>query len=154
MTLEGLDEPGPFDAVVASRSLHHIEDLPAGLDKIARLLTRGGVLILSEFAHDRLDDATADWYWGQLRALGAARGTTAPASLDQVISEWTAAHEGLHGYEPMRRELDLRFEERTFSWEPYLYRELAGPATEELERALIAARAIRATGFRYVGTRR
>jgi hypothetical protein len=54
----------------------------------------------------------------------------------------------------MRGELDVRFAERHFSWEPYLHHELGGPATEELERAVIAAGAIQATGFRYVGMRR
>jgi ubiquinone/menaquinone biosynthesis C-methylase UbiE len=153
-TLEELDERGPFDAVVASVSLHHIHDLGAALDKIVRLLRPGGFFVMNEFGHDRLDDDTADWYWGQLRALAAARGTTAPATLDQVKEEWAREHEGLHGYEAMRRELEARFEQRHFSWEPYLFHELGGPATEELERAVIAAGAIRATGFRYVGARR
>jgi ubiquinone/menaquinone biosynthesis C-methylase UbiE len=152
-TLEELDERGPFDAVVASVSLHHIHDLGAALDKIVRLLRPGGFIVMNEFGHDRLDDDTADWYWGQLRALAAARGTTAPATLDQVKKEWAREHEGLHGYEAMRRELEARFEQRHFSWEPYLFHELGGPATEELERAVIAAGAIRATGFRYVGAR-
>jgi SAM-dependent methyltransferase len=153
-TLEELDELGPFDAVVASVSLHHIEDLPAALDKIVGLLRPGGLLVLHEFGHDRFDEATADWYWGQLRALAAARGETAPASLADVQADWRKEHEGLHGYEEMRRELDARFDERHFSWQPYLFHELGGPATEELERAVIGAGAIQATGFRYVGVPR
>jgi len=154
VTLEELDEPGLLDAVVASRSLHHVVDLAAALDKIAGLLGPGGVLVLDEFAHDRLDDATADWYWGQLRALAAARGTTAPPSLDQVISEWATDHEGLHGYGTMRGELDARFQQVDFSWEPYLYRELDGVAAEALERMLIETGAIQATGYRYAAENR
>jgi ubiquinone/menaquinone biosynthesis C-methylase UbiE len=92
-TLEELDARGPFDAVVASVSLHHIHDLEAALDKILGMLRPDGVLDLNEFGHDRLDDATADWYWGHLRALAAARGTTAPATLDQVKEEWAREHE-------------------------------------------------------------
>jgi SAM-dependent methyltransferase len=153
-TLEELGERGPFDAVVASVSLHHIHDLRAALDKVVSLLRPGGVLVLNEFGHDLLEEATADWYWGQLRALAAARGTDAPATLTEVREEWAREHEGLHGYEAMRRELDARFDERHFSWEPYLFHELGGPATEGLERSLIAAGAIQATGFRYVGFRR
>ena len=43
-TIEAFAEPGPFDAVVASRSLHHVEDLGGVLDKLVRLLR--GPLVL------------------------------------------------------------------------------------------------------------
>jgi SAM-dependent methyltransferase len=154
VTLEGLDEPGPFDAVVASLSLHHMHELDAALDRIVGLLEPAGVLVLDEFAHDRLDPPTADWYHGHLRALAAARGTTMPASLEALRAEWEAEHEGLHGYATMRAALDLRLEERAFSWEPYLHRYLDGVAGEALERTLIDASAIQAVGFRYAGVPR
>ena len=89
-TLEGFDEPSPFDAVVASLSLHHVHDLGAGLDKVVRLLE--GPLILNEFAWDRREPMTP---------------------------EWEEEHEGLHGYGAMRAELDARFEEQFFEWLPY-----------------------------------
>ena len=154
VSLEDFDEPGPFDAVVASRSLHHIRDLDGALDKISNLLDPSGAVVLNEFACDRLDDATADWYYGQRRALAAAHGRPAPASLEACLEEWRDDHAGLHGYAAMRRALDRRFEERFFSWEPYLHGELGGVTTEALERALIEAGGIQATGFRYVGERR
>ena len=90
LSIEELDDPGPFDAIVASRSLHHVHDLAAGLDKLVRLLR--GPLILSEFAWDRREPMTR---------------------------EWEEEHEGLHGYSTMRAELDARFEERLFEWRPY-----------------------------------
>src|SRR5438105_843642 len=37
VTLEELDDPGPFDAVVAGRALHHIDPLAPALDKLSRL---------------------------------------------------------------------------------------------------------------------
>jgi SAM-dependent methyltransferase len=89
-TIEELDEPGPFDAVVASLSLHHVHDLGAALDKLRRLSS--GPLILNEHAWDRLEPMTP---------------------------EWEAEHEGLHGYGVMRAELDARFEEQFFEWRPY-----------------------------------
>jgi SAM-dependent methyltransferase len=92
MTIEAFDEPRPFDAVVASRSLHHIEELGGVLDKLVRLLRADGLLVLNEFAWDRLEPMTR---------------------------EWAEEHEGLHGYGAMRRELDARFEERFFEWRPY-----------------------------------
>ena len=89
-TIEDFADPGPFDAVVASLSLHHVHDLGAALDKVVRLLR--GPLILSEFAWDRLEP---------------------------MSQEWEEEHAGLHGYGVMRAELDARFEERFFEWRPY-----------------------------------
>lgn len=89
-SIEVFAEPGPFDAVVASRSLHHVHELGAMLDKVLRLLR--GPLILNEFAWDRREPMT-------------------PA--------WEEEHKGLHGYGGMRAELDVRFEERFFEWRPY-----------------------------------
>lgn len=154
VALEELDEGGPFDAVVASMSLHHVHDLGAALDRIAGLLGRGGLLLLDEFAFDRLDEATADWYHGQLRALAAARGREVPPSPDVLRAEWEAEHAGLHGYAVMRPALDARFDERAFFLEPYLHRYLDGAAGDTLERALIEAAAIQAIGYRYAGAPR
>jgi SAM-dependent methyltransferase len=145
VTLEEFDHAGEFDAVVASRSLHHIEGLGAALDKIAAVAP---LIVLDEFAWDRLDVRTAQWFDGQRRALEAAGHEPEP-----LEDDWEAEHSDLHGYEAMRRELDARFEERYFAWIAYLYRYLGGPATHGLEQALIDADAISALGFRYVGTR-
>jgi SAM-dependent methyltransferase len=108
-TIEAFADPGPFDAVVASRSLHHVEELGSVLDKLLRLLD--GPLILNEFAWDRREPITP---------------------------EWEEEHEGLHGYDVMRPELDARFAERFFEWRPY-------PVDGEQVPGL---------GFRYVGTPR
>jgi SAM-dependent methyltransferase len=150
-TIEELDDPGPFAAVVASRSLHHVNDLDVALDRIAELLAPGGVLLVDEFAPDRLDEATTDWYYGQHRALAAARGATAPRSLDDFREELARDHEGLHGHGTMRAALDARFDERSFSWEPHLWRDLNGVASRDLELMLVDAGAIQATGYRYAG---
>jgi SAM-dependent methyltransferase len=42
VTLEELEDPGPFDAVVAQRSLHHLHDLGAALDRVHALLRPKG----------------------------------------------------------------------------------------------------------------
>src|SRR3712207_4696042 len=59
--LEEFCDPGPFDYVVASLSLHHIEDLGRALDKISNLLGAGGSLVVVEYAWDRFDEATVAW---------------------------------------------------------------------------------------------
>jgi ubiquinone/menaquinone biosynthesis C-methylase UbiE len=152
LKLEDLDEEERFDGVVAARTLHHVTDLEAALDKIARLLGEDGVLVVDEFAWDRLDGPTADWFHGQRRVLAAAgRLPTAPRTLADCCREWEDEHVGLHGYEAMRDALGRRFREQSFEWTPYLYRYLEGVAAEQHERTLIEADAIQAIGFRFVG---
>jgi len=141
-TLEDLDEAGPFAAVVATYSLHHIERLDPALDRIASLLQLQGNLVLEEFGWDRLDQATAGWY--------AQQGKQ---SLESVLAEWRTEHEGLHGYEEMRRAIDERFSESFLEWRPYLYRSLERDDLETGEREAIARHEIQPVGFRYVGVR-
>ena len=89
-TIEAFDEQRPFDAVIASLSLHHVHDLGGVLDKLVRLSS--GPLVVNEFAWDRYEPITP---------------------------EWEEEHEGLHTYGAMRAELDARFEECLFEWCPY-----------------------------------
>jgi SAM-dependent methyltransferase len=147
VSLEDFTGHGPFDAVVANRSLHHIPDLGGALDKIVRMLGATGVLILHEHAWDRLDEATARWYLDRRGEIDP----DVPTSLEACFADWREEHSGLHGYATMREELDRRFVERFFAWTPYLYGELGGALAEAEERALIGAGVIRATGFDYVG---
>jgi SAM-dependent methyltransferase len=145
VSLEEFETSESFDAVVASRSLHHIPDLPRSVETIAGLLRPEGRFILDEHAYDRLDEPTARWYLEQ-----RAGDADAPSSLEACLADWEADHDDLHGYAAMRKELDRHFTERFFAWMPYLYGELAGVEEQE-ERALFEAGAIRAMGFRYVG---
>ena len=133
-TIEELDEPGPFDAVVASRSLHHVSELAVALDKIAAILRPGGSIVIDDFGWELLDRRSAE-------RVGI------PAA------EWRDEHAELHTAESMVRELDKRFRRRSFSSEPYLYRESREVVTEAEERELIDTGRMQATGFRYVGVR-
>ena len=142
---------GPYDAVVASYSLHHIRDLDHALDLVVELLEPGGVLVLDEFGWDLVDEPTLDWLYGQRRALAAAGLGEAPASLEALRDEWRTEHLGLHGFEALRTAVAARFEERAFARMAFFHRQLGGVATEVLEQALIEAGAIQALGFRYAG---
>jgi SAM-dependent methyltransferase len=164
--IEEFTDPDPFDYVVASLSLHHIENLASALDKIADVLRTGGSLVVVEFAWDRIDDATAEWALERLPAAslsekhswlgrrcrewvrGGRRGDRARA--ESYFAEW-ASEEGLHSSWRMLDELGSRFVERFFGWVPYLYPELGEDTVEADESAAIEARTIKATGFRYVG---
>ena len=146
--LEELEEPAEFDAVVAERVFHHVHPLGDALDKVARLAP---LFILDEFAWDRIDEPTREWYEGQYRALTAA-GREPPGPPD--LAGWRARWEDLHPSYRVREELSGRFEQRLYQDRPYLYRWLNGPATEPLEQALIDAGAIRPVGFRWIGVSR
>jgi SAM-dependent methyltransferase len=144
-TIEAFDDPGPFDAVVAGRVLHHVEPLDEAMEKLARLAP---LLIVDEFACDRIDAAARDWYGEEIRRRGAP-----PPRAPQDLDEWRWAHPGLHPYDVVRRALDRCYEERDFRWEPYLYRWLGGEETKGREEAMIAAEVLRPIGFRYMGVR-
>ena len=132
-TIEELDEPGLFDAAVASFSLHHVADLESVLDKLAALLVARGIVIVDEFGWDLLDEHTAARY-----------------EIDR--REWDADHGDLHRFEQLRSGLEERFSAHHFSREPYFARWL--DADEHEERRQIEAGEIRALGFRFVGSAR
>jgi SAM-dependent methyltransferase len=147
ITLEEVEE-SQYDAVVAERVFHHVHPLDGALDKVARLAP---LLVVEEFAWDRIDERTQDWYESQHRILVAAgREPNGPPDL----AAWRERFDGLHPASLVLRELRARFDERLYEERQYLYRWLAGPATEVLERALLDARAIEPIGFRWVGVSR
>src|SRR5262245_61470673 len=84
MRIEDYDDERPFDAVVASLSLHHVDDLRGAVDRIASLLRPGGFVLVDEFARERFTGATARWYHLQRLALAAAGGDAGevPAAFD------------------------------------------------------------------------
>jgi SAM-dependent methyltransferase len=136
-----------FDAVVAGRVLHHVNPLDEGLDLVASLAP---LLIIDEFASDRIDRAAQEWYEGQHRMLRAAGiEPSGPADLD----EWRERHPGLHPHAVLLAGLRARYDELELEWLPYLSRWLGGPSSESLERTLIDAELIPAIGYRWAGVR-
>jgi hypothetical protein len=137
-----------YEAVVAERVLHHVHPLEASLDRLASLAP---LLVVDEFAWDRIDEPTREWYEAQHRAL---RASGADPTGPRDIAEWRARWTDLHPSEVLLRELRVRFSERLYEPRPYLYRWLGGPVSAELESALIAGAAIEPIGFRWVGATR
>ena len=167
--IEGFSDPGPFDRVVASLSLHHVGDLAGALAKISSLLGAGGELVVVEFAWERIDGATAEWALGRLPEaptsgkpswLERCRGGRAHDGQEgdhdhgdhseAQFAGW--AEEGFHDSRRICEELGRRFVERRFERVPYLYPDLRDDVSEADEIAAIEARTINAIGFRYVGT--
>ena len=136
-----------WDAVIAGRVLHHVHPLDAGLDLLAALAP---LLVVDEFAWERIDAAAQDWYEAQHRMLRAAGADPyGPPSLD----EWRERHPGLHPSTLLLDALRARYDERALEWVPYLHRWLGGPSSEALEQTLIDLGAIPAIGYRWAGAR-
>jgi hypothetical protein len=134
-----------YDAVVAERVLHHVHPLERSLDKLVALAP---LLILDEFAWNRIDEPTRSWYEAQHRTLRARGGEPdGPADL----AEWRGKWADLHPDDVLRRALVERYDQRLYEPRPYLYRWLRDAATESLEAELVAAGEIQPIGFRWVG---
>jgi hypothetical protein len=136
-----------YDAVVAERVLHHVHPLGESLDKLVMLAP---LLVVDEFAWDRIDKPTQDWYEAQYRAI-RARGEEpgGPPELEAWRARWT----DLHRAAVLRRALVARYEELVYEPRPYLYRWLTADI-EGLEAELIAGGGLPPVGFRWVGRRR
>jgi SAM-dependent methyltransferase len=137
-TIEELGDEEPFDAAVASLSLHHVDDLGVVAARVRSLLEPGAPFVVREFAWDLVDEPTARWDY-------ARRGR------DGGLAEWREEHDDLHGFAALRAALDTHFTERSFEWGPYLAEFQPGEGHAAEERELIAAGEIRAVGFLYVG---
>jgi len=154
--LEDFAPEHDFDAVVASFSLHHVTNLGAACDKIQHLLRFGGLLVLDEFAKERLTGPAAQWHYHQRHALAAVGLAEAPpdGSAETWLARWQADHADIHSSTELRAALAPRFVECYFEWGPFLFDFWLTDELEPLERELIAVGAIEATGFRYAGARR
>jgi hypothetical protein len=139
---------GEWEVVVASRVLHHVNPLKEGVEKLASLAP---LLVIDEFAPDRIDAAAQDWYEGQHRMLRAAGAEPyGPSDLD----EWRLRYTDLHPHGVLLGALRARYEERLLEWGPYLSRWLGGPSSEALEQVLIDTGVVPAIGYRWAGVRR
>jgi SAM-dependent methyltransferase len=154
VTIGDFDPVETFAAVVANRVLHHVVDLDGALDRLANLLDPGGVIVVHEFAWDRVVGATAGWLFEALRGRPCPDRASTWASVEDWFAAWVDEHAGLHGFERLVGSLDARFTRQWFGWVPYLAAEYVDSELEASERARIEDGTIRASGFRYVGRRR
>ena len=140
------DVDGEWDAGVAGRMLHHVHPLGEWLDD---LVSRVPLLVVDEFAWNRIDAAAQEWYEQQHRMLRAAGADPyGPASLD----EWRLRHSDLHPDHVVLDALRARYDERAFQRLPYMHRWLGGPASEALEQSLVDAEAFEPIGYRWAGS--
>jgi SAM-dependent methyltransferase len=147
LTIEELADPGPFDLVIADRVLHHVDPLEPALDKLARLAP---LLVLGEFAWERIDAPTQAWYEALHRRLvSSGHEPKGPPDLDA----WRANHQDLHRSDELLDAVARRYAQVELERGPYFYRWLRLPGVEAEERRALAAGEIRPIGVRYVGRR-
>ena len=155
LLLEDLDDPGPFDAVVAQLSAHLLRDLDAALERVVALLAQDGVLAVELLAWERMDGRTAGWLLERRRALAADSGDgDVPADADALRAEWASDHLGLHPAAVVEAALAARFVERARVPAAGLYREAGGREAQVLEDALISAGTLEPLGVFWAGVPR
>jgi SAM-dependent methyltransferase len=62
-------DKGRFDAVLFTRSLHHIHPLDESIKRAANSLMEGGRVIVEDFAYESADEKTLRWFTSALRLL-------------------------------------------------------------------------------------
>lgn len=158
---EQYEPAAPVDAIVASRSLHHVADLDDVLHRTGGALRPGGVLVVIEGAWERNDAATARWCFARLDdSPGAEPGwlhrrreewERSGLTWEDSVEAWATGHH-LHRGDRILSALDARFERRSCSDGPYFFADLPG-TSERDEQSAIETGEIRANGIRYVGRR-
>jgi len=162
----------PFDAVLFTRSLHHIHPLERAIDHAFALLNPGGLLLADDFDHQAMDHDTARWLYGvaeALRVVGMAGPGEFPGLAEQEpLEHWLrddAEQPPLHAGPQMANAVAARFAAMRRRPCCYLFRYLCRNLRQnadghaitakllEWETSLIERGRIRAIGLRLVARR-
>lgn len=128
-----------FDAVVFSRSLHHMHDLAASLIRARDLLNPGAKVLADDFAFADADPSDIAWFYGQLADLQATgvEFTTDATLVRNVLGQggsfaaWQTDHdETLHRASTMEAALGRHVGATIVEHVPYLYRYVAASVTD------------------------
>jgi SAM-dependent methyltransferase len=167
-----------FDLVVTTRTLHHVPEPAAALERIRHWLRPGGRLVCVDFFHDRFDHRAARWL-AQVRGLLEATGSYRQdgrlpaepyAAVERIEWEWEQDHiveQQLNRTAEIEEPLGRLFRTDARSWHPYLYWDVlvgleassveAEQATASLvaawEASLLAASELSPVLLRFVGSR-
>ncbi len=157
---ERYEPPSGIDVVVSVQALHHLTDLDAAVERIDRMLTPDAVVVIVEWAWERIDEATARWLFDRVPAdansgwAGERRDNWRASRLPwpEYRDRWAHEH-GLHAWHTVQSALVNRFDTVLREDVPSLFGGVA-EVSEETERAAIAAGVISTTGIHWVGRRR
>ena len=153
-----------FDAILFTRSLHHIHALDEGVAAAARALRPGGRVIVEDFRAEGGSAHGADWYRAMVRELASGGMLTDDADVDTLLGKLPpASHDGheLHSSRTIAAALDRLFEVSAagaayyFRYlEPCLRDEGAARWLLDIELEQIGANAIDPLGQRFIASPR
>jgi SAM-dependent methyltransferase len=165
-------DEGHFDAVLFTRSLHHIHPLDKSIRHAADSLVERGLIIVEDFAYESTDEKTLHWFSSVIRLLEATELLVSDEFLDKVLlstdalNAWRENHEGeLHTADEIDAQLEELLGHVTTESAAYYFRYIANAitATEkrdailqafvEQEETLAAESSIVALGRRFVAMR-
>jgi SAM-dependent methyltransferase len=144
------DPKDRFDAILFTRSLHHIAPLERALDRALEVLAPGGLFVAEEFSLEAPDRPTLRGYYDAMDLLSSAglidqrehAHEHAHANAEDVLERWRVDHDedpplntGAH----MMAEVAARFDAIEVMTCPYLYRTLA-ERLDDAERGEAIAR--------------
>ncbi len=157
---EEYEPPAGIDILVSVQAMHHLADLDAAVDRIDRMLTPDAVIVIVEWAWERIDDATARWLFARVPAesnSGWARSRrddwqASRLPWPEYRDRWAHEH-GLHSWDEVESALGRRFITVLREDVPSLFGDVA-EISEATERSAIDVGEIAATGVHWVGRRR
>ncbi|HEY9730914.1 MAG TPA: class I SAM-dependent methyltransferase [Drouetiella sp.] len=122
-----------FDIVLFARSLHHIQPLEEAICKTAKLLKPDGRMIIEDFAAEKADLATVNWYFRARRELNGVGLLSSHSrfhavdSAPNALTWWRQHHFEKHQVATsteMRQAIAAHFTIEEESFVPYMYRYL------------------------------
>lgn len=139
-------EAEPFEAVLFTRSLHHIHPLDRAIDQAIALLRPGGLLLVDDFDRKAPDAETARWYY-EAKELLAAAGLYPDDHIegqpdDDPVARWHAEYDHvppLHSGAEMLAAIADRFTRVETQRGVYLYRTIAGRLEDSGRGAAVAS---------------
>jgi 2-polyprenyl-3-methyl-5-hydroxy-6-metoxy-1,4-benzoquinol methylase len=164
---------GQFNAVLFTRSLHHIHPLDESVGHAAKSLAEGGCMIVEDFSYDSVDEKTLRWFRSAIRLLEATGLLTVGGEfLEKILSKtetldaWQQNHEhDLHTAAEIGAQLEKTFGRVIQENAPYYFRYIAGAiapsekrdailqALAEQEEMMAAGGSIVPLGRRFVAVR-
>jgi SAM-dependent methyltransferase len=140
---------GQFDAVLFTRSLHHIHPLGRALKRAADSLIAGGRLIVEDFAYESADERTLRWFVSAINGLDAQNllvkdneFLNALQARTETLTAWKQNHEAeLHTAADIFAAIGNVFGDVTCEDVPYYFRYLGkaivpGPDRDRIVRKL------------------
>lgn len=138
----------PFDAVLFTRSLHHIDPLSRAVERARELLKVGGVVLVEDFAFSEADARSCAWLYDVLHRLQMSQAL-APNPRNSFglrllrghgeFAVWQAEHDDeLHPAAAMREALANMFKLELDTTAPYLYRYVSPLLREDASGHTIA----------------